>query len=103
MMKHENSNKRFIRFLKSFLPSKYSFLVFILFYIAGLIFVISKTQFAVLYFNYGFFLGNIEAKIQLPKIISLNYFINQFIHYLGGVSFHIFLNNVTTVFLCIFT
>lgn len=103
MIKHENWGKKFIKLLKSVLPSKYSLLIFILFYVVGFIFAILKPQYAVSSFYYGFFLGNIEAKIQLPEVISLNYFINQFIYYLGRVSFSIFLNNVTTVFLCIFT
>lgn len=54
-------------------------------------------------FNGGFFLGNIEAKIQLPKTITFDYLINQLIYYLGAVSFNIFVNNLFITFLCIFT
>ena len=96
-------NLRLNGFLKFFLPSKYSFLIFILFYISGLIFALLKPQYAANSFYYGFFLGDIDAKIQLPGIISLNYIFNQFIYYLGGVLFGIFLNNITLTFLCIFT
>ncbi len=44
-----------------------------------------------------------KVKIQLPEIISLNYLFNQFIYYLGTVSFGIFLNNITLSVLCVFT
>lgn len=54
-------------------------------------------------FNGGFFFGNIEAKIQLPKTITFSYLINQFIYYLGAVSFNIFVNNLFITLLCIFT
>lgn len=103
MTRYENLNKRFIECLKHVSPSKYFFLIFSLFYISGLVFALLKPQYAASSFCYGFFLGTIEVKIQLPGIISLNYLLNQFIYYLGRVSFGIFLNNVTLTVLCIFT
>jgi|GEM_PF-450794 len=103
MKRYKTLGNKFIGTLQGFLPSKYSFLAFILFFTFGLVFSILKPQYAASSFYYGFFLGNIEAKIQLPEIFSLNYFLNQFIYYLGNVSFKIFLNNVTIAFLCIFT
>ncbi len=103
MIKYENLYKKFRGCLKPFFPSKYSFLAFILFYIAGFVFTILKPQSAFSSFYYGFFLGTMEVKIQLPDIISLDYFINQFVYYLGRVSFNIFLNNVTVAFICVFT
>lgn len=103
MIQYKNLSKRFIECLKSISPSKYSFLIFILFYIAGFVFAILKPQSALSSFYYGFFLGTIEVKIQLPDIISLNYFLNQFIYYLGRVSLNIFLNNVTIALFCVFT
>ena len=60
-------------------------------------------QYAASSFYYGFFLGNMDVNIQLPDIISLNYFSNHFIHYLGQYSFDIFLNNVILNVLCVFT
>lgn len=103
MKKHENLNKKFIKCLKRIAPSKYSFLIFSLFYVSGLVFAILKPQYAVSSFYYGFFLGNMDVSIQLPDIISLNYLQNHFIYYLGQYSFGIFLNNIMLMVLCIFT
>lgn len=103
MARNENLNKRFIECLEHIAPSRYSFLIFILFYVSGLGFAILKPQYAASSFYYGFFLGIMEVKIQLPDIISLNYLLNQFIYYLGRFSFGIFLNNVTLAVLCVFT
>ena len=103
MTRYENLNKKAINCLKHVTPSKYSFLIFALFYVSGLIFVILKPQYAAFSFYYGFFLGVMEVKIQFPDIFSLNYLLNQFIYYLGRISFGIFLNNVTLMALCIFT
>jgi hypothetical protein len=103
MKKHENLNKKVIKCLKRIAPSKYSFLIFILFYVSGLVFAILKPQYAVSSFYYGFFLGNMDVSIQLPDIISLNYLQNHFIYYLGQYSFGIFLNNIMLMVLCIFT
>lgn len=94
---------RFIECLKNFLPSKYSFIIFALFYVSGLLFAALKPEYAASYFYYGFFMGVLEVKIQLPDIFSFNYFLNQFVYYLGRVSFGIFLNNVTLAILCVFT
>ena len=51
----------------------------------------------------GLFLSNIDAQIQLPEVITLDYVLNQFFYYLGAVSFNIFLNNVLLMLLCIFS
>ena len=103
MTGRENLNKKVINCLKHTVPSKYSFLIFILFYVFGLIFTILKPQHAASSFYYGFFLGNMEVNIQLPDIISLNYLQDHFIYYLGRISFGIFLNNITLLVLCVFT
>lgn len=103
MNRYGNLNKRIIKCLRHFAPSKYSFLIFTLFYVSGLVFAILKPQYAVSSFYYGFFLGNMEVNIQLPDIISLNYLQNHFIYYLGQYSFSIFLNNIKLMILCIFT
>lgn len=103
MIGHENLNKKVINCLKHAAPSKYSFLIFSLFYVSGLVFSILKPQYAASFFYYGFFLGVMEVKIQFPDIISLNYILNQFIYYLGRISFDIFLNNITLMVLCVFT
>lgn len=103
MIKQKKLIKTIKRYFVGFLPAKYSFLVFILFYIAGLIFTIILPSYTASFFYYGFFLGNIELKINLPVFISFNYFINQFVYYLGAVSFNIFINNLKTIILCIFT
>jgi uncharacterized membrane protein SpoIIM required for sporulation len=102
MTRYGNLYKRVIKCLRHFAPSKYSFLIFILFYLSGLIFAILKPQYAASTFYYGFFLGVMKVKIQLPDIISLNYLSNQFIYYLGRVSFSIFLNNVKLAIFCVF-
>lgn len=103
MIKQKKLIKTIKRYFVGFLPAKYSFLVFILFYTAGLFFTLLIPQQAASYFYYGFFMGNMEVKIQLPEIISLNYVINQFIYYLGAVSFDIFINNLKIIILCVFT
>lgn len=103
MARYGNLNKRVMKCLRHFVPSKYSFLIFVLFYVSGLIFAILKPQYAVSSFYYGFFLGNMEVNIQLPDIISFNYLQNHFIYYLGQYSFNIFLNNIKLMILCIFT
>ncbi len=48
-------------------------------------------------------MGTMEVGLQVPDSISIKYFIDQFVKYLGAVSFGIFLNNVVTSFICIFT
>ena len=103
MTRYKDLNKKVVECLKHFAPSRYSFLVFIFFYMSGLVFAILKPQYAASTFYYGFFLGIMEVKIQLPNIISLNYLLNQFFYYLGRVSSTIFLNNITLTFLCVFT
>jgi hypothetical protein len=92
-----------MNFFGGFLPSKYSFLVFILFYIAGLIFTIFLPSYTAVFFQYGFFLGKMEVTINLPTFISFDYFIDQFIYNLGAISLDLFLNNLKIIILCIFT
>ena len=103
MIRHENLNEKVIGCLKRVAPSKYSFLIFIFFYVSGMVFVFLMPQYAASSFYYGFFLGNMDVNIQLPDIISLNYLSNHFIYYLGQYSFDIFLNNVILNVLCVFT
>ncbi|MBM4240506.1 MAG: stage II sporulation protein M [Euryarchaeota archaeon] len=91
------------KFIYGFLPSKNVILVGIGFYIVGFFFAYLKPDQAMQIFNGGFYLGDIEAKISLPQNITPSYLRNQFINYLGAVSFNIFINNVLIAFLCIFT
>lgn len=102
-MKLEFSLKSIREFLQGFLPSRYVLVVGILFYILGIVFAFMNPDSAHLTFPGGFFLNNIDVKIQLPQVITLNYLINQFFCYLGSVSFNYFLNNVLMAILCIFT
>lgn len=95
--------KTIMKFCQGFLPSKYSFSVFILFYITGLIFTIFSPSYTAFFVPYGFFLGKMEVTINLPASISLDYFIDQFIYNLGAISLGIFLNNLITIILCVFT
>ncbi|GAB4307603.1 MAG: hypothetical protein Kow0019_03460 [Methanobacteriaceae archaeon] len=48
-------------------------------------------------------MGNLEVKIQYPTKITLNYFYEQFINFLGKKSFYIFLNNFLVIILSIFS
>ncbi|MBM4241190.1 MAG: stage II sporulation protein M [Euryarchaeota archaeon] len=103
-LKSSHINKKIIKkFIYGFLPSRKVFLVGILFYISGFFFAYFKPDQATQIFNGGFYLGDIEAKISLPQNITFSYLINQFIYYLGAVSYNIFINNVLIIFLCIFT
>jgi hypothetical protein len=90
-------------FLRGFLPSRNVFLVGLIFYILGMAFAYLEPQVARSIFNGGFLLGNIDAKIQYSPPISLEYILNQFVYYLGGVSLNLFLNNLFLSLLCIFT
>ncbi|AEG19422.1 stage II sporulation protein M [Methanobacterium paludis] len=97
-------NKKWIKtFLHGFIPSKYAFLTFLIFYFAGFIFAYVAPHLAQSNFNGGFLLGELDAKIQVPQTITLVYLENQFIHYLGAVSWGLFVNNMRTSFLCIFS
>ncbi len=49
------------------------------------------------------FLSSIEANIEIHGFITLDYVTNQFIYYLGAVSFSIFLNNSLLMILCVFS
>ena len=102
-MTEKNSNNRLIRFLRGFIPPKEILIVCILFYILGIVFAFLNPDLARLTFPGGMFLSNIEAKIQLPSSITLDYVFNQFFSYLGAVSFNIFLHNLSLMLLCIFS
>ena len=103
MLKFQHTKTKSIKILYGFLPSKHVFLVGLGFYIAGILFVYLEPNQARSMFGGGFYLGDIEAKIQVPQVTTVDYFINQFIYYLGAVSFNIFVNNVLNILLCIFT
>jgi len=45
----------------------------------------------------------LEVKIQYPSKITLNYFYEQFINFLGKKSFNIFLNNFLIILISIFS
>jgi Stage II sporulation protein M len=99
-MKYLKSIKNF---LAGFIPSKEIFVVCILFFILGIVFAFLNPEQAHLSFPGGLFLSNIDAQIQLPAVITINYIFNQLFFYLGAVSFNIFLNNILLMFLCIFS
>ncbi len=103
MLKFQQIKTKSIRILYGFLPSKHVFLVGLGFYIAGILFAYLEPNQARSVFDGGFYLGDIEAKIQVPQVITADYFINQFIYYLGAVSFNIFINNLLNILFCIFT
>jgi hypothetical protein len=90
-------------FFAGFIPSKEIFVVCILFYILGIVFAFMNPDQAHLTFPDGLFLSNIYAQIQLPAVITFDYFLNQFFYYLGAVSFNIFLNNAMLTLLCVFS
>lgn len=104
MSKLENLKLKSLKnVIYGFLPSKYALSAGIIFYILGFVFAFLNPYYAHSIFNGGFLLGTMEVKLQLPGSISINYLINQFVKYLGAVSFNIFLNNVFISFICIFT
>ena len=104
MLNKLKPNKKWIKtFLRGFIPSKYVFLIFLIFYFAGFIFAYVAPHLAQSTFNGGFLLGELDAKIQVPQTITLVYLENQFIHYLGAVSWGLFVSNMRTSFLCIFS
>ena len=91
------------KFLSRLLPSKEVLIVCILFYILGIVFAFMNQIQAQVTFHGGMFLDNIDAKIQMPLVISIYYVFNQFIYYLGAVAFNIFLNNLILTLLCVFS
>jgi hypothetical protein len=104
MSKSLNFNlKSFRNLIYGFLPSKYVFLTGIIFYLLGFVFAVLNPYYAYSVFNGGFFMGSMEVKLAVPESTSIQYLINQFVNYLGAVSFHIFLNNLLVSFICIFT
>lgn len=97
-------NKKWIkRVLHGFVPSRYVLLVFLTFYFTGFIFAYIAPHLAQSTFNGGFFLGEMDAKIQIPQTLTFAYLENQFINYLGAISWGLFVNNMRTSFLCIFS
>jgi hypothetical protein len=97
-------NKKWIKwFLRGFMPSKYVLVTFLIFYFTGFVFAYLSPHLAQSIFNGGFLLGELDAKIQIPQTITLDYLENQFIHYLGAVSWGLFVNNMRASFLCIFS
>ncbi|MDI6643916.1 MAG: stage II sporulation protein M [Methanobacteriaceae archaeon] len=74
-----------------------------MFYIGGIIYTVLDPTNAPIFFKGGFLLGNLEVKIQYPSKITLNYFYEQFINFLGKKSFNIFLNNLLIIIISIFS
>lgn len=98
-----NHFKSINKFLIKFLPSKKVLIVGILFYIVGILFAFINPDQAYFTFPGGMFLDNIEAKIQMPPVITFDYFLNQFVYYLGAVSLKFFISNLVLLILCIFS
>ena len=102
-MKQNFRKKQIKEFFKGFLPLKKILVICILFYILGIVFAFVNSDKAHLIFPGGMFLDNLEAKIQVPAVITFDYFLDQFIFYLGAVSFAIFLKNLVLALLSIFS
>lgn len=98
-----NYFKSIKKFLIKFLPSKKVLIVGILFYIVGIVFAFINPDQAYFTFPGGMFLDNIEARIQMPPVITFDYFLNQFVYYLGAVSLKFFISNLILLILCIFS
>jgi hypothetical protein len=96
-------SKSIKKILTGFIPSKWILIVCFLFYILGIVFAFMNPGQAHITFPGGMYLENIDVQIQLPLSITVNYVLNQFIYYLGAVSFNIFLNNLFLMFLCVFS
>ncbi|OPY24465.1 MAG: hypothetical protein A4E27_01248 [Methanobacterium sp. PtaU1.Bin242] len=91
------------KFLRGFLPSQHVLIVILIFYVGGVVFTLLDLRSAQFIFNGGFLLGNLEVQITPPSEISWNYFLNQFVYYLGGAAWNIFRNNLEVSLECIFT
>lgn len=91
------------KFLRGFLPSQHVLIVILIFYVGGVVFTLLDLRSAQFIFNGGFLLGNLEVQITPPSEISWNYFLNQFVYYLGGAAWNIFWNNLEVSLECIFT
>jgi hypothetical protein len=89
--------------LKGFLPSKIVFTIFVILYVSGFIFAYFKPSLAQNFFNGGFFIGYMDVKFILPPEVTFNYIFHQFVLFLGGVSFQLFMNNLGVSLACVFT
>ncbi len=89
--------------LKGFLPSKIVFTIFVLLYVSGFIFAYFKPSLALSFFNGGFFMGYMDVKFSLPHEVTFNYIFRQFVLFLSGVSFQLFMNNLGVSLACVFT
>jgi hypothetical protein len=90
-------------FLKGFKPSKYSSILFIIFFIGGFLFAFLDPAKAQATFYGGFLLNDLTAQIIPPSEISIHYLLNQFVYFLGGTSWALFFNNVMVSLECIFS
>jgi hypothetical protein len=100
---HFNILKKFKSPILGLLPSKYIFLISMLFFFGGLIFALIDPRAASSTFNGGIFTGTLVVLFDAPTVITPKYLINQFIYFLGANAFHIFLNNLYYSLICIFT
>lgn len=82
-------------FLKSLKPSNPIILAGLLFYIGGFI-----SYFFIKTFNFGFLTGDFIVYFKSHPL-TWDYIRIQFIDYLAGVAFNIFISNVLIVFSCI--
>lgn len=85
-----------LRFFKSLKPSNPILIIALLFYIGGFV-----SYFFIKTFNFGFLTGDFVVYFK-PHPITWDYVRIQFINYLGGVAFNIFISNVLILFFCIF-
>jgi hypothetical protein len=95
--------KRVKLFIRGFIPSKYSTILFVIFFIGGFLFAFLDPIKAQHTFNGGFLLNDLTAQIFPPSDISFQYLINQFVYFLGKTSWGIFFNNLMVSLECIFS
>ncbi len=97
------SGKRIKSFFAGFIPSKYSFILFVIFFVGGVLFAFLDPIKAYSTFNGGFLLNDLTAQIIPPFEISFQYLMNQFVYFLGKTSWGIFFNNLMVSLECIFS
>lgn len=95
--------KRIKSFIIGFRPSKYSSIIFVIFFIGGFLFAFMDPAKAQSTFDGGFLLNQLTAQFIPPNEISFQYFMDQFVFFLGKVSWGIFSNNLVVSLECIFS
>jgi hypothetical protein len=89
--------KRIKSFIIGFRPSKYSSIIFVIFFIGGFLFAFMDPAKAQSTFDGGFLLNHLTAQFIPPNEISFQYFMDQFVFFLGKVSWGIFQQSVVSL------